>query len=96
MLLQDISCPEAKEAIKNGGQLVDVRTETEHKQGKIENSINLPLQNIYGAQTILDEKRPIIVYCRSGARSAQAKMILRQMGYKYVHNLGAINNINSC
>ncbi|RLA08289.1 MAG: rhodanese-like domain-containing protein [Gammaproteobacteria bacterium] len=96
MQLQDISCPEAKEVLENGGQLVDVRTAPEHQQGTIENSIHLPLQDIYGAQNVLDDKKPIIVYCRSGARSAQAKMILNSMGYRYVHNLGAINNINSC
>lgn len=73
--------------------LLDVRTQDEYKNGHIEGSINIPLQNIYSAQTIItDFNKPIFVYCLSGGRSAQAASVLKSMGYKNVENIGGINS----
>ena len=39
---------------------------------------------------ISDKKKPLFVYCRSGARSAKAVEILKRMGYTNVNDIGGI------
>ena len=75
-----------------GAVLLDVRTKEEYKDGHIEGSINIPLQNIYAVQTVItDLDKPVFVHCLSGGRSAQATSILKSMGYKNVENIGGIS-----
>lgn len=72
--------------------LLDVRTVDEYRQGHIEGSLNIPLQNIQTVKnTISDLDKPIYVHCLSGARSAQAASALKSMGYTNVTNIGGIN-----
>lgn len=92
-----IECPEARNMIKNeGGLLLDVRSPEEFAKGSIPGSVNLPLQNIDASHKYLDKKRPIIVCCVSGARSAQAQMTLKNLGYDNVHNLGSVRKYLTC
>ena len=75
--------------------LVDVRTPAEYQQGHIKGAILLP------NGTITTEERPdvlsdldatIIVYCRSGNRSAQAAKKLVALGYTSVYDIGGIGS----
>jgi phage shock protein E len=91
-----IECPEAREMVANGAQLVDVRSPQEYGMGAIPGSLNVPLQVIHSAEQHLDKEKPVIVFCGSGMRSEQAKGILSQLGFDSVHNLGSINKYMSC
>ena len=91
-----LECPEAREMVANGAQLVDVRSPQEYAMGAIPGSLNLPLQAIHAAEQHLDKDKPVIVYCASGMRSGQALGVLSQMGFDAVHNLGSINKYVSC
>ena len=91
-----LECPEAREMVANGAQLVDVRSPSEFAMGAIPGSLNLPLQAIYAAEQHLDKTKPVILYCASGMRSGQAMSVLAQMGFDEVHNLGSINKYVSC
>lgn len=74
-----------------GAVLLDVRTSAEYAQGHIENSVNIPLDEIEGAiKKIPDTGTPIFVYCHSGARSGRAVSWLKQQGYRNVKNIGGI------
>jgi rhodanese-related sulfurtransferase len=69
--------------------ILDVRTPQEYQEGHISNTINIPVQ-ILGQQ--LDKlknfkDKKILVYCRSGHRSAIASQILDRAGFKNVYNL---------
>jgi rhodanese-related sulfurtransferase len=69
--------------------ILDVRTPQEYQEGYISNAINIPVQ-ILGQQ--LDKlknfkDKKILVYCRSGHRSAIASQILDRAGFKNVYNL---------
>lgn len=71
--------------------LLDVRTKEEYRQGHIEGSLNIPLQNIQAVKSRVSAlDRPIYVHCLSGARSAQAASALKAMGYTNVNNIGGI------
>lgn len=72
--------------------IVDVRDEEELAEGYIYNSVLIPLDEINErAESILrDKDKPVLVYCRSGRRSAIACRILDNMGYKNVYDFGGI------
>ena len=73
--------------------LLDVRTVDEYRQGHIDGSLNIPLQNIHAVKNnIPDLDKPIYVHCLSGARSAQATSVLTSMGYTNVTDIGGINS----
>ncbi len=70
--------------------ILDVRTEEEFIEGYIPNAKNI---DIYKGQGFLDEiekldkSKNYYVYCRSGARSAQACALMKQQGFENASNL---------
>jgi rhodanese-related sulfurtransferase len=70
--------------------ILDVRTEEEFQSGFIPNAINI---DIYKGQgfiyhvDVLDKSKNYYVYCRAGARSAQACNIMNQLGFENTYNL---------
>jgi len=75
-----------------GAILLDVRTREEYGQGRIPGSINIPVQEMKKAESLLPEKEtPLFVYCLSGGRSGQAVSMLKSMGYRNVSNIGGIS-----
>lgn len=74
--------------MKNGAQIIDVRTEAEFGGGHIKNSVNIPLQNLSRNLENISKTKPIIVCCASGVRSASAKSILEGQNFPEVYNGG--------
>lgn len=73
--------------------LLDVRTKEEYESGHIENSENIPLQQIEKVfAKITDKNTPLFVFCQSGSRSNSATSALKQMGYSNVTNIGGISS----
>ncbi len=70
--------------------LVDVRTAEEFGGGFIPGAINVSLQELQQKMNRIPTDKPVIVYCRSGNRSAFAANILMQAGYAEVYDLGGI------
>ncbi|MCX8147654.1 MAG: rhodanese-like domain-containing protein [Thermaurantimonas sp.] len=68
--------------------LVDVRTPQEFAEGTAKGAINIPLQEIQSRINEFKTDKPIVVFCRSGARSARAEQILKQNGITNVINGG--------
>lgn len=71
-----------KELVKNGAQIVDVRTPAEFSSGSIRNSKNIPLQELVAEMKKMDLKKPVITCCASGMRSSSAKVLLEQNGFE--------------
>lgn len=67
--------------------LLDVRTPEEYKEGFIENSILVPLSEMEKRLSEIPSDKPVIVYCRSGNRSAQAAEILVKNNFNSVYNM---------
>ena len=87
---------EAKEKIINEKAiLIDVRTEDEYNESHIDGAVLFTLNTI-DENTVTDvissKEDVVIVYCRSGNRSAQALEKLNSLGYKNVYDLGAMSN----
>lgn len=80
-----------KKLVAEGALLVDVRSPSEYQSGHISGAINIPVGEV--AQRLKefgDPKKAVIVYCRSGARSARAQATLKEQGFTQVYNLGGI------
>ena len=85
--IREIDSNQLEEAMKSGVKLVDVRTDAEHAQAKIEGSTHIPLHLLPLKLQDLKGGEPIVFYCRSGARSAQACAWLMSQGVENVYNL---------
>jgi phage shock protein E len=70
-------------------QLLDVRTPQEYAAGHIEGAINCDFYDNDFADQLqkLDKNRPVMLYCRSGARSAQAAKRMEAMGFAELYDL---------
>jgi phage shock protein E len=62
--------------MKSGAFLVDVRTPQEFAAGSVKGAINIPLDQIEQQISLFKGKKSVVVFCRSGNRSSQAKRIL--------------------
>lgn len=89
-----ITAEEAKTMIDqdNSVTILDVRTEEEYNAGHIENAILIPDTSIIDtAESILtDKSATILIYCRSGRRSALAAANLVDLGYTNIYDFGGI------
>ena len=76
-------------------RLIDVRTEKEFGAGALNGALNHPLQGLpdtlLQSGIALDDE--VIVYCRSGRRSAQAKTRLKAAGFQRVYDGGAMEKL---
>lgn len=86
---------ELKEAVKNGAFLVDVRTPGEFSGGSVKGAVNIPLDKVPSQLSKFKGKKSIVVFCRSGSRSGQAKSILEQNGFQNVINGGTWKDVRS-
>ncbi|MEG2307842.1 rhodanese-like domain-containing protein [Chryseobacterium sp.] len=84
-----------KEVLADNAYLVDVRTPSEFASGSVKGAVNIPLDKISGQLSKFKGKKNIVVFCRSGNRSSQAKSILEKNGFQNVVNGGTWQNVNS-
>lgn len=89
-----ITAKEAKEMMDQDSTItiLDVRTEEEYNTGHIEGAIFIPDTEILekAEETLTDKSATILVYCRSGRRSALAAADLVELGYTNVYDFGGI------
>jgi phage shock protein E len=81
--------------VRNGQKTwVDVRTPEEYAGGHVPGAINIPLDQIQGRlDEFKDMPKPVVAYCRSGARSGMATSILKGAGIQEVINGGGIQDV---
>jgi rhodanese-related sulfurtransferase len=83
------------ELMKQGAQIIDVRSPGEFSGGHIKGSVNIPLQSLQSSMGKIKKDKPVITCCASGMRSASAKSILQTKGYQNVHNGGGWSSLQS-
>lgn len=84
---------EASSLVEAGALLLDVRTREEFASGHVPGALNIPIQELANRVTELKHpERQLVVYCRSGARSAAAAELLKAAGFDRVHDMGAMSN----
>jgi rhodanese-related sulfurtransferase len=70
--------------------LIDVRTESEYNGGFIPTAVNIPYDVLADKLPTENRDTLIIVYCRSGRRSAVADTTLTRLGFTSVFDFGGI------
>ena len=84
------------ELVKKGALILDVRSKSEYDGGYIKDSINIPVDQLQkNLSKLKDKDKTIITCCASGMRSASAKSILQNNGYKNVYNGGGWSSLNN-
>ncbi len=78
---------ETLEAGKDQIHLIDVRTEGEVSRGVIDGAIHIPLHLLPLRAADIPQNKPVVIYCNSGARSAQACAFMAAKGFDNMHNL---------
>ena len=75
--------------------IVDVREPQEYQSGHIEGAVNIPLGTIpMRIEEFKQMSKPLVVYCRSGMRSAQAQGFLKAHGVEQIYNGGSIFDVH--
>ena len=83
-----------RDKLKAGAKVIDVRTPDEFADGAYPGAVNIPLAALGARIGELGPKEsPIVLYCASGARSAQAARLLKQAGFADVVNAGGLDDM---
>lgn len=95
-MIRAISFEDGKKILDTvpGAVLLDVRTEDEYAVEHAAGAKLLPLDDIEDADlpALLPQKdAPILIYCRTGRRSALAAAQLMDRGYENLYDLGGLN-----
>lgn len=81
----------ARALVDGGAALVDVRTHVEFSGGHPPGALNIPVSELHERLAEVPSDGPVIVYCRSGSRSARAAHLLRRSGFEEVYDLGPMS-----
>jgi phage shock protein E len=86
-----ISAQAAREYLKNGARVIDVRSPGEFRSGHLAGAVNIPLEEIETAilQRVKDRNQVLLLHCASGVRSGLACRKLKRLGFAQVYNLGS-------
>jgi len=87
---QELEPERVAELLAEGWQVIDVREEREWSAGRIGGTRHLPMASLTAAASTLDRERPVIFYCRVGARSRLATEAFRGAGFDAYNLRGGI------
>ncbi len=79
--------------ISQDATVVDVRSPQEFESGHVQGALNIPLEQLPGRLQELQGVNQVVLYCRSGNRSAHARRILIDAGIRNVTDGGGLNEV---
>lgn len=82
---------QAKELLESGAAFLDVRENSEWNAGHVPGAVHVPARNVSDqAPKRLPKGRPVVVACRTGARSRGATRMLREKGIEAYNLSGGL------
>jgi phage shock protein E len=90
-----ITALEAKEVMDSEDVIIlDVRSRDEYEKEHIQNAVSLPSTEIesLAEEMLPDKNTTILIYCKTGKKSAEAAEKLVKMGYTRVYDFGGIED----
>jgi rhodanese-related sulfurtransferase len=86
-----VSADDARELLRKGAPVIDVRSPGEFQSGHLPQAVNIPLDRVESAlpKQFPDKDAVLLLHCASGTRSGIAVRKLKALGYTRVHNLGS-------
>jgi len=84
-----------QKTLESGALVIDVRSPQEYAGGHFSTAINIPYNRVQERLGELgkDKKRPIVLYCYAGSRSAAAERTLRANGFISIVNARNLQNL---
>ena len=86
----DLNQKDWKNQLDNDSVIIDVRTPEEFEISRIPDSINIDFNNpVFFMQEIqkLDKNVSYYIYCRTGVRSANSCLLMKELGFDRTYNL---------
>lgn len=83
----EVTPQQARDGVREGGVLIDVREPWEYEQIRIPGAVLIPLGEVPDRLGEIPEGRDVYVYCRMGGRSARAAEFLRAHGRPRSYNV---------
>ena len=82
--MPEITATELKQRLDRGDdiQIIDVREPDEYQKARLPNSTHIPLAQVLGRMSEIDDTRETVVHCKMGGRSAKAIEALKGAGFK--------------
>jgi len=86
-----VSAEVARQYLRQGALVIDVRSPEEFRSGHVTNAVNIPLGELGESlpRRVKDKNQVLLLHCLSGGRSGIAKHQLKGLGYPNVFNLGS-------
>ncbi len=86
-----VSPEAAKQYLRSGALVIDVRGQDEYASGHLPGTVNIPLGELSARISTVcpDKNRVILLHCLSGGRSGMALGTLKSLGYTNAFNLGS-------
>lgn len=88
----EVDPEEARSLLEDGAQLLDVRRPEEFREAHIAGTQFITLSELTRRFAELDRERKLVVYCKSGGRSAQAAAWLNARGFDAVNLKGGLDD----
>ena len=87
--VKNISINEIPEDLKKRAVLVDVRTPEEYAEGHLPEAVNINInsEDFIDKISRIRKNKNVLLYCRSGRRSARAASVMDSIGYSRIYNL---------
>lgn len=82
----------AKENLKNGYKIIDIRDKNSFKSGHIKGALNIPLAELSSRLNELDKKKNYMVICYVGGSSKTASKILYKAGFNVQNISGGMKS----
>ena len=89
--LNSVTEEAAREYVRKGAKVIDVRTAQEYAERHLPTTVNIPLDELTEriGSVAPDKETVLLLHCQGGGRSGVGTQTLKGMGYKNVFNLGS-------
>lgn len=84
---QQVNCDKVRELVEAGAYIIDVREEYEWNKGHLKQAVSIPLSQLRDRISEIPKDRPVYLHCRTGQRSYNAAMALKNLGFDNVINI---------
>ncbi|WP_203247309.1 FAD-dependent oxidoreductase [Sporosarcina beigongshangi] len=91
----EVKVSQVRELVENNAFIIDAREQNEYQAGHLKTAINIPLSEFRNRLDEIPKDKPVYIHCRSGQRSYNMVIALRNLGYTTVFNIsGSYLGIN--
>lgn len=84
---KQINVDKVRELVENKAFIVDIRERREYENGHIKGTVNIPLSELRERYKEIPKDKPVYLHCRTGQRSYNAAVALKNLGFDNVTNI---------